>query len=212
MNHIQHHHIGTSGFCHVKVWLCFALVLLVASSCRNPAGGDSERGGPGLIIPGESIEGVKLGDSREEVEAMLGSPSNTGWADGLYRSHYAYSYYPPGIAGLGLSIYFIIEEDHAWGPVDVLTAHAPYEGRTPEGLGIGSSLYDVREAYGKPDFSSGQVFQDGGIDSSYTYCIDDIKFYIGTVDDSVDVFSISPFVPYDVDHPEDYGTSWRCDL
>lgn len=211
MNHVQHHHAGTIPFFYVKSWLCFALMLLMLSSCKNPAGGDSERGGPGLIIPGESIEGVKLGDSREEVEALIGPPSSTGWGDGLYRAWYIYQYNPSGTPGPGFSIHFIIEEDQTWGPVDMLMAHPPYNGKTSEGIGMGSSLHDVREAYGKPDFSAGQVLQDGGIDSSYTYCIDDIKFYIGTVDDSVRVFGIYHFIPLDVDHPEGYLESRRCD-
>lgn len=38
---------------------------------------------PPRIIPGVSIDGIRLGYTREQVEGVLGSPSTVGWADGI---------------------------------------------------------------------------------------------------------------------------------
>ena len=40
----------------------------------------------GIVVPGLGVDGVRLGDSRETVERVLGKPSGGGIADGVYRA------------------------------------------------------------------------------------------------------------------------------
>ena len=172
-------------------------VLLI--SCSNsvdsfPA--DTSNCGPGVIVPGVCIDGVKLGDSREQVEKLLGEPSGGGLADGLYRAWRTYSYRPPGRTdGLGFSIYFIEEKDLSWGPVDMLQVHEPYDGKTPEGIGIGSTLEETLKVYGEPDYSAENELKNGKIQGSYLYCTNSRRFYVGTLNGSIEIISISFFIP-----------------
>src|SRR5690625_3396733 len=137
-------------------------VLFLFASCNILDSKNTDGCEPGVIVPGVCIDGVKLGDSRERVKQLLGEPSGGGIADGLYRAWRTYSYRPPGRTdGLGFSILFIENEDLSLGPVDMLKAHYPYEGKTPEGIGIGSKLSDVLQAYGEPDFTVVTTLQDG---------------------------------------------------
>src|SRR5690625_1429827 len=48
-------------------------VLLI--SCSNTVDSFTSDCGPGVIVPGVCIDGVKLGDSREQVHQLLGEPS-----------------------------------------------------------------------------------------------------------------------------------------
>jgi len=96
-----------------------------------------DEGGPGIIVPGKSVGGIKFGDSRETVEAKLGKPDAGGIVDGLYRAWYSGDYLQGPHAGL--SVYFV-EIENRPGPVDALGISSPYNGKTKEGIGIGSSL------------------------------------------------------------------------
>ena len=78
-----------------------ALALLICSCADSVDSSGFEQGGPGIIIPGNSIEGVELGDSRERVEELLGANRNVGLADGPYRSWWTFNYED------GLSVMFI---------------------------------------------------------------------------------------------------------
>jgi hypothetical protein len=100
-----------------------------------------------LIVPGEGIAGVRLGDSQSTVESILGKPDFGGIADGLYRAWFSAEYSSGEHSGL--AVYFI-EVDNRPGPVDLITVRAPYGGRSKEGIGIGSSLVSVHRSYGLP--------------------------------------------------------------
>lgn len=177
------------------------VIVMLLVSCSNLSDSiEPDPGGPGIIIPGESIDGVKLGDTREEVVELLGEPSGVGWADGLYRGWRTYWYKPLGVEGTGFTIYFNYRgEDKPWGPVDALRANKPYVGKTPEGIGIGSTLEEVREAYGEPDDIPSDVIVDGTHRLQYTYCIDSVKFTIGMLDEIVEGFFIGFFIPIEQD-------------
>lgn len=189
-----------SGTTFIAIGMIAAWVLLVLS-CSNPLNSSKEDlGGPGIVIPGESVDGVKLGDTRDRVEEILGPHSNIGWGDGITRGWRIYQYKPPGSEGLGLTISFIYQgEDKSWGPVDKLTAHKPYEGKTPDGIGIGSTLGEVRKAYGEPDYIPSDIIVDGTHRLQYTYCYDSIKFTIGMDDQVVIGFFIGHFIPIEQD-------------
>lgn len=136
--------------------------------------------GPGIIVPGVCIDGVKLGDSREQVEELMGKPHSSGLADGLYRGWTTYYYKPDDTEGTGLNISFI----YPTGPVDMFIGQKPYNGKTPEGIGIGSTLDDVKAAYGEPEDIPSDVIVDGAHHLQYTYCFHSTKFNIG-MDDGV---------------------------
>lgn len=171
-------------------------VLLI--SCNNSVNSfpaDTSNCGPGVIVPGVCIDGVKLGDSREQVEKLLGEPSNSGLADGLYRSWSAYYYKLSGMQGAGLNISFIYPE----GPVDMFRGYESYNGKTPEGIGIDSTLDDVRAAYGEPEDIPTDVMVDDTHHIHYTYCFHSKKFTIGMHDGVVVGFFMGFHEPMEQD-------------
>ncbi len=116
-------------------------------------------GPPPRIIPGVSIDGVRLGDSKERVEAVLGYPFGAGWIDGTWRSWRAYAYgNDPGTHRYALTIGFIeiIDESpipayqSSCGPVDKVSMNQGYTGTTREGIGIGTSMEKVLRFWGPP--------------------------------------------------------------
>jgi hypothetical protein len=189
----------------VTITTTLASVLLLFASCSNPVGSTQTADcGPGVIIPGVCIDGVKLGDSRERVEELLGEPSGIGWADGVYRGWRSYRYKPPGTEGTGLTIRFFIEKDGSWGPVDMLRLAEPYDGgKTPENIGLGSTFKEVRQAYGEPDYISEHP-GNNSIQSSYYYCINSRRFALGGLDGVVERISFWYFIPLEQD------TSYLC--
>jgi hypothetical protein len=133
--------------------IAMCLVLLNCSQTNQP---EDEKDETGIIVPGISMDGVKIGDTEETVVATLGKPDVYGFADGAHRAWRLFAY----IEGLhaGLSIYFI-RDSGGYGPVDEIwagTSHSsgiPYSGKTQEGIGLGSTLKDVHNVYGLPDSS-----------------------------------------------------------
>ncbi|MGA9120863.1 MAG: hypothetical protein WB699_15970 [Bacteroidota bacterium] len=157
-----------------------------------------EEGGPGIILPGVGMEGVKLGDSKEEVLSKLGNPTVIGFADGQYRSWRSFDYYDGPHAGLAID--FLEEPDGSFGPVDAIAAATPsgtqYGGKTKEGIGIGSELKAVHQAYGMPEktLNGGQ-----GYIRDY-YCAGKKEFIVGYQDSLVTTM----FIGYHVKMPNDY--------
>ena len=164
----------------------FALALLTCSCADSVDSSGFEQGGPGIIIPGNSIEGIQLGDSRERVDKLLEATPSVGWPPHwLYRSWLTYEYED------GLTVMFIRLTEGELGPVDALRASERYGGKTPEGVGIGSTAAEVRAAYGAPDEEVGD---------NYTYCHPNGRSTTMGIRDGV-VFSIfiGYFVPLDDD-------------
>lgn len=149
--------------------------------------------GPGIIVPGIGVEGIKLGDSKETVEATLGRPTSVGWADGIYRSSRLYSYEEGGQPRLE---FYFIDYGNSYGPLDWIGIGPAYRGRTKEGIGIGSSLSKVREVYGAPDTTL--FWPDQRIIADF-YCMNRRKFEIHYKDSVVSVCSMGYFIPM----PED---------
>lgn len=181
----------------VRVVLLFtSLIVFITSACSTPfSSGETDPCGSGLIVPGECIDGVKLGDSREAVKELLGEPASTGLADGFYRSWLVFTYYkPPGSDERGFNIFFIEQPINEVGPVDALSVHEPYQGQTPEGIRLGSMMDEVREAYGEPDFTS-ETELNSGTYSRFTYCIKNRRFNVGMLEDTVEVLFTGYFTP-----------------
>jgi hypothetical protein len=121
--------------------ILFLLAAFSLSSCEDF--GDP----PPRFIPGVSVDGVRLGDSKEVVAAVLGRPDGVGWVDGAWRSWLAYSYHRP--KRYSLVIEFIDNLDE-YGPVDKINVTNGYDGTTREGIGIGSLKAFVQRHWGPP--------------------------------------------------------------
>jgi hypothetical protein len=142
------------------------------------------------VIPCKGVDGVEFGDSIEEVQAKLGTSNFAlGWTDGLYRGWRSINYNEGHYAGLDIS--FLIKEDGATpGPVDMFIIESPYQGKTREGIGLGSSLVDVKRTYGTPAY-----IDRGNSRDLYTYCFGEQHLNVGIRADSVFGMSIGYHIP-----------------
>ena len=104
-----------------------AAFIISLTTCTEPVQPDD--GCPGIIVPGKNFEGIKLGDLKERVVAKLGQPTTVGWADGIYRTWWTFSYLDGPHAGLTVDF---IESGPTYGPVDEIGAVAPCNGKTKE--------------------------------------------------------------------------------
>ena len=168
----------------------FTAVSLIVVSTLWPGCQDMGVAPVGVVVPGLSVDGVKLGDSREAVERVLGKPSGGGVADGLYRA-WGVSNYRDGTEER-LAIYFI-ETATGYGPVDMIGAGPAYTGKTREGIGVGSSLAEVRAAYGLPDTSL--VSSEEHVRTVDLYCMNNHRFEIHYLDGVLSGFSIGYYLP-----------------
>ena len=173
-------------------FICPLILSLWGISCHDN-GVDVPIFGIGIIVPGQSIDGVQLGDLRETVEAKLGEPDAKGEAYGLYRSWLHYTYLAGPHAGLSVQFF---EVDNTYGPVDALAIISPYSGKTKEGIGIGSSIESVHETFGKPRCTFEETAQKWRADF---FCVGRKKLEVHFVDGVVSTISIGYFVPLERD-------------
>lgn len=126
----------------------------------------------------QGVDGVHFGDTKSEAERIFGPSDSGGWADGSVRSWISARYYEGPYAGLS---FFVIDRDgvpSSEEPVDIFGITFPYSGKTAKNIGIGSTLMEVKEAYGMPVDSANannnpDIFQ-------LTYCLGerDLDFLI----------------------------------
>ena len=134
-------------------------------------GGGGAAGGTDLILPGEGVAGLLLGDDAARVVALFGEPEDTA-------TH--------GVAGakVTLSEYYIYRDlgidvlllDGAVKTIflynDGAENHARYPGRTPRGITLASTRPQVLAALDEPDrYGLGDVR-----DRLYEYNRDGIEF------------------------------------
>ncbi|MGE5859686.1 MAG: hypothetical protein ACM34J_03995 [Ignavibacteria bacterium] len=175
-------------------YLFLYLLVVFICSCNENIYEEQEGAWTGIIVPGKSIEGIKLGDSREDVVEKLGQPTTGGIADGLFRSWLASDYTEGPHAGL--SIYYLELKDGSHGPVDIIAAGTFYTGKTNEGIGIGSTLKNVHKFYGEPLSSrTGTVMNPARTWIADNYCINQKHFEIHYEDSLITGFSIGYFLP-----------------
>lgn len=97
------------------------------------------------IVPGVGIGDVKFGMSREQIVAVLGEPE--------FTMHGVYLTYP----SKGLQLVLVGHEPDKLGliianPSDAASlTRNEFPGQTDNGIRIGSSVEEVRDAYGEPD-------------------------------------------------------------
>jgi len=114
--------------------------LLLFISCKDN-GIESEEGGIGIIVPGKSVEGIHLGDSKETVESKLGKTTSVGWADGQYRGWRLYDYQQSRDPNDVILEFYFIDNRDSYGPLDDITIGPKYEGKIKEGIGIVTTKY-----------------------------------------------------------------------
>ncbi len=170
--------------------------LLTVTSCQD-LGVDPLGGGPGIIVPGIGVEGLKLGDERAAVEAVLEPATSVGWADGIYRSWRILAYEvgprsPYEDPRDRLVFYFLDMGKGVFGPLDEIEGGPEYQGKTKEGIGIGSALSRAREVYGPP--VSTILMQDKRSVADF-YCINGRKFEVHYTDSLLRGFSIGYLIP-----------------
>ena len=128
------------------------LFLLLITACERslePSKYD-DSGNVGRILS-TSIDNVKLGSSLDDVMLLLGNADITGIACGATSSFYIYEYTNGIHAGIRIFFTEIIEQpENRCGPVAIITVTENYSGKTPEGLGIGSTMLEVRKIYNNP--------------------------------------------------------------
>ena len=139
-------------------WITFPILLvpivllLSCEKCLEPSIDDNEQ--DDSRITSISIDGVKLGDSQEEVLTLLGNANKTGIICGIGPSWYIWGYDEGPHSGLSiLFVEMINNTSTICGPVVGITVSGSYTGTTTEGIGIGSKISDVHKFYKYPTSS-----------------------------------------------------------
>lgn len=114
------------------------------------------------IYPGIGAANVNLGDSYTMVQNRLGKPDHNWYdrpAKTLFIHHFTYD-----DIGVHLSVKTNSLILYGSGKVGYIEVHAPYDGMTPELIGIGSTADELTAAYGQPSQeNSNQWYYDSGI-------------------------------------------------
>lgn len=130
-----------------------------------------------IIIPGQGLTEVKLGDTGQAVFDAFGeTPDSYFGAGGTYTHFLLY---------LSLGLNFNLEQNDSetldlTKKVTKIIIEDPFEGKTEEGIGLGSTMAEVKTAYGDPD-SEGTSFGK----TEHTYDIGLILVYDETNSDTV---------------------------
>ena len=148
---------------------------------------------PPRIIPGVSIDGIQLAFTREQVERRAGVPARIGWADGPYKGWRVYGYDQVRFRWPCFAVYFLEVSGMEYGPVDLVTAGPGYDGRTREGLGIGSSRGVVHRNLGIPVNIVLYDSLNGGWDDYYCFLKTNMIFRYNL--DTVQFITLGPLVP-----------------
>lgn len=160
-------------------------------------------GPPPRIIPGVSVDGVRMGDSKERVESLLGPPQGGGWIDGVWRTWRVYAYgYNGNTHRYSLTIGFMdILGDTlspidmgTYGPVDKIVMNEGYTGTTGDGIGIGTRMSEIQSRWGPPRRSVPTT------DGQYScYCFNNGFLEILFRADTVRLMTTGFFVPLPAD-------------
>lgn len=119
------------------------------------------------IVFGESIDGIKIGLDTTAVVQQLGRPHEIAIGD---FPGVAYLYTSGKYEGLSLAIWTETMQG-----VQSVSIAAPYEGKSADGVGIGSSREAVLQLLGLPDSSGAGAAADRLVD---LYLFEEIKFGI----------------------------------
>lgn len=124
------------------------------------------------IIPGVGIGPIRFGMSREKIESLIGKP------DGYEDNQTSLLYYSRGFT-LSVSHRSGLKKITCISQMHTLSRVRDFAGKTKEGIGIGSSLQEVENVFGKPD-------RDEGLDASNNWLFyPKLGFVIQFVNDKV---------------------------
>lgn len=127
---------------------CILTLLLILSGC-GLFGTEKEETNARISV--EGVDGVRFGDTLAEVRRKLGPPTTVGYIDGSFRSWY-HNYYQSGPhAGLRIAFFVGFGEPDSLIPADLFAVLPPFQGKTAEGIGIGSTTEELRNAWGEPE-------------------------------------------------------------
>ncbi len=140
------------------------LLLLVFSMSIFTSCGDDDEATPSetsKIIPGQGITEIKIGATGQEVFDAFGQTADSWFGVGGSFSHF--------LVYISEGMTFYLEQNDSetldlTKAVTHLDIEAPYEGKTDNGIGIGSTMTEVKAAYGEPDEEK-EVF--GAIEATY---------------------------------------------
>lgn len=148
--------------------ICLAAALLVTvagcDSVEEPPSWDEAR------IQPRGVDGAEFGMKASQVIELLGPPAGGGWGDGERSWKILHFNAPPGLTFFFPEVWD--DSTFVLGGLDLIYVESPYEGRTSEGIGIGSALKEVEAAYGKPDWTSGKQQS-----PNIAYCIEGRTLY-----------------------------------
>lgn len=172
-----------------ELFLC-VILLFAAAGCDS--GTDTLSIEEAARISTAGVDGVRFGDTPEEVIEKLGPYDSFSISDGFYRSWSHYDYSEDGF--VVLSIGFAEGPDPTGSSglvpsvVDYFSMHRSYPGTTRKGIGIGSTLDELIEAYGEP----AHVVSNR---TSYTFCLGSRAFEVAIRADTVAAIHFGYYTP-----------------
>ena len=126
-----------------KTTLYVSALALLLSGCALLAGEDEEA----EIVFGEHIEGIEIGDDSSEVARKLGPPPSQAYGD---FDGWIFVYDEGRLERTEITIW---RQTTPSPGVSEVSVYAPYEGKTKEGVGIGTPRNSALEKLGPPDAS-----------------------------------------------------------
>ena len=134
-----------------KAFYFLIIAVLAAASCKDEETKPVESNVG--IYPKQGIEDVKLGDTASSILDKYGSGSESSFGVNGQYTHFLW--YP--LLGLSFNLETtdtdVFRDDMK---LDNIAIESPYEKETDKGIKIGSTLTEVKAAYGEPDMQFGK--------------------------------------------------------
>ncbi len=101
------------------------------------------------VYPGVGAALMEIGNTVSMLREQWGDPSSNGYDRPEKTVFLHWLYY----SNLGVKFWFPATQPTLWNNVDMdkIEMVPPYDGLTPDEIGIGSTFKDVKQAYGEPD-------------------------------------------------------------
>jgi hypothetical protein len=167
--------------------LMIGALLMLTIDCKKEPTFESRTEG---IFPGVGAAMVKIGDSYAQIRSIHGEPEVS---DGYHFDNDGdkYRMYWINYTSKGIEVYM---KDVAYpsglkdGDLsEAVVVRSPYNGKTDNGIGIGSSTAQLIQAFGEPEKISYIAY--------YTYYYSNLGIYFGVQDNSDVIFSIDVELP-----------------
>ncbi len=113
------------------------------------------------VYPGDSAAGIDLGFTYYMIEKLYGKPTNSGYTRPSKTVFIHNVFY--GAPGLEFRIKNSSPILFGDGAVGYIRMVQPYDGLTPENIGLGSTTTELTNAYGEPQRKDGSKWEYDGI-------------------------------------------------